>query len=502
MPRVLCIWFPTWAIQRVRNERPKRKRLELALFASQNQRLFVTECDAGAQRRGIYAGQPLAEAKALRPNAVFLAGGFRCGSRGIVSFGDRLSALFPISRCRGVASARVTSLRHIRQFASLGWRAEMCPGGADYWTGRGYQVQLALAGTVGAAWALAHWGQDIVVDHGQEERCLSGLPVEALRLPMETLEHLDSLGLRTIGDVLSLPRETLASRFGVILPRRLDQAMGLLAETFTSERLQEPLTAAREWETPIDDRFVVTLASRQLLRQLLKKADFPGAGLQELEGELRTETQMICLPIRLVEPSRDERHLVRLIELQLEKQEWPDGVVAIRWTVVRLGPLPQIQHSWIASDLEPDTTPALLALVDRLSSRMGDGAVLRVEHVPDAQPEHASRMTPWTTLEAAGSLPFSFPGECSRGRPLRLLGLPPPIEVVCLIPDGRPVRMTWQNHWCDVVRCWGPERIATGWWRSLDVQRDYYRTELENGSHVWIYRDRREGHWFLHGFFE
>ena len=53
-----------------------------------------------------------------------------------------------------------------------------------------------------------------------------------------------------------------------------------------------------------------------------------------------------------------------------------------------------------------------------------------------------------------------------------------------------------------MVRCWGPERIATGWWRARDVERDYYRAEWEDGTHAWIFRDRRGGRWFLHGFFE
>ena len=109
---------------------------------------------------------------------------------------------------------------------------------ASYWRGRGYQIQLALAGTVGAAWALAHTATISLVPAGDEEAALSGLPVAALRLPPDALERLEALGLRTIGDVLRLPRETLASRFGVILPQRLDQALGLLPETFVCERLQ------------------------------------------------------------------------------------------------------------------------------------------------------------------------------------------------------------------------------------------------------------------------
>ena len=62
--------------------------------------------------------------------------------------------------------------------------------------------------------------------------------------------------------------------------------------------------------------------------------------------------------------------------------------------------------------------------------------------------------------------------------------------------------MTWRTQDCRVVRFWGPERIATGWWRAPDVERDYYRAEWEDGTHAWIFRDRRGGRWFLHGFFE
>ena len=38
MPRVLCVWFPKWPIQRLRNERPELKRSELVLFAAPAQR--------------------------------------------------------------------------------------------------------------------------------------------------------------------------------------------------------------------------------------------------------------------------------------------------------------------------------------------------------------------------------------------------------------------------------------------------------------------------------
>jgi protein ImuB len=97
---------------------------------------------------------------------------------------------------------------------------------------------------------------------------------------------------------------------------------------------------------------------------------------------------------------------------------------------------------------------------------------------------------------------YALPSDQARCRPSRLLADPQPITVVSVVPDGAPIRVTWRKQDCRVVRSWGPERIATGWWRTPDVQRDYYRAEWEDGTHAWIFRDRRGGRWFLHGFFE
>ncbi len=53
MPRVLCVWFPKWPIQRLRHARPELRRSEIVLFAGQNQRPVITVCSAKAERLGI-----------------------------------------------------------------------------------------------------------------------------------------------------------------------------------------------------------------------------------------------------------------------------------------------------------------------------------------------------------------------------------------------------------------------------------------------------------------
>ena len=481
---------------------PELRRRELALFASQNQRPTITACSPKSKRLGIGIGQPLAEARALLPNAVFLPADIAAD---LSSLGQLALDLQHFSPMVGLEEgAHPESLLCDVSGCTHLWHGEkpFLQAVRGYWRERGYQIQLALAGALGAAWALAHTATFSLVPAGNEEKALSDLSIAALRLPSDALERLETLGLLTIGDVLRLPRETLASRFGGILPQRIDQVLGLLPETFVCERLREPLSAVREWEVPIEDRLALGFVCRQMVRELLSMAECHGMGLQELEGELRTETGPVTIDIRLVMPTRDEGHLAQLAELQLERLTWSGGVVAVRWAVLRLGRLEQAQGSLFGDDPQTNASRALNTLIDRLSSRLGAEAVLRVELLPDSQPEHVVRLGPWTNPDPRKADRFTLTPEQSRGRPLRLLGRPEPIEVTSIVPDGPPIRMVWNRQACLVVRAWGPERIATGWWRAQDVERDYYRAEWEDGTQVWVYRDQRTGRWFFHGFFD
>jgi protein ImuB len=502
MPRVLCVWFRRWPIQRIRSERPELGRSEIVLFAGHNQRLVVTLCGPKAERSGVHIGQPLVEAKALSRKTVFLqanAVADREALRQLALDGQRFSPLVGLEEGEDPESllSDTTGCTHLWDGEERFLRAVR-----DYWTQHGYDVQVALAGTVGTAWAMARVTKAVAIPEGGEEEALASLPVELLRLPPIPLERLEALGLRTIGQVLRLPRETLASRFGAILPQRLHQALGAQPETFVCERLREPVTVVREWEVPIDDRLALGHLCRVMIGTLLSIADHPGTGIQELEGELRAETGPVVMTIRLVEPTRDESHLAQLIDLQLERQAWSGGIVAVRWTAVQLGRISQVQHQWFGDEVGVGASRHLAELVDRLSSRLTAKAVLRVEAIPDAQPEHVVRLRPATGKISTTKNEYMLPPEQSRGRPFRLLRAPEPIQVTSVVPDGPPIRMEWQGRDRRVARAWGPERIETGWWRTADVQRDYFRAEWDDGSHVWIYRDQRKGGWFLHGFFE
>ncbi len=73
---------------------------------------------------------------------------------------------------------------------------------------------------------------------------------------------------------------------------------------------------------------------------------------------------------------------------------------------------------------------------------------------------------------------------------------------MAVVPDGPPTWFRWSGQDHPIVRAVGPERIETGWWKGCHVQRDYFRVTVENGCRFWLFRDRRNGRWFVHGCFD
>ncbi|HZI10056.1 MAG TPA: DNA polymerase Y family protein, partial [Myxococcus sp.] len=48
----------------------------------------------------------------------------------------------------------------------------------------------------------------------------------------------------------------------------------------------------------------------------------------------------------------------------------------------------------------------------------------------------------------------------------------------------------------------GPERLEGEWWSETPYQRDYYRVHFEGLGPAWVFRDGRDGRFYLQGLFD
>ena len=69
-----------------------------------------------------------------------------------------------------------------------------------------------------------------VIPPGGQSAWLAALPVAALRIPEETVSLLGELGVQAIGQLLELPRTSVASRLGPLVARRLAEFEGSRGE--------------------------------------------------------------------------------------------------------------------------------------------------------------------------------------------------------------------------------------------------------------------------------
>ena len=418
---------------------------------------------------------------------------------------------------------------------------------------RGLAARVAIADSIGAAWAVGHFGekragrstkyevrrtkendecgamndeltlldkpavapdpqskihnpQFFIVPAGQTSQALAGFPIAALRLEAEAIGLLSELGIRSIAQLAALGRSTLSSRFGAGVLERLDQAMGAVPETIGARKFAPELEIEWDFEYPTDRRESIELALEKLLGRLVD------ALAPECKGALHLECRFCaagCAPLvvelGLFRPSATPGHLIDLVRLRLERLRFTQPISSVRVVISRTGLLEFHQQPLFDSGPVAVSSWQLASLVDRLSSRLGRDAVVRPWRLADAQPEHACQYLPMTGLPARRKQSTKRAvqdrlGACDR--PLRLYTRPMPLEVVAVAPDGPPVQFRHEGRDERILFTWGPERIETGWWRSRCVRRDYYRVETAHGSRFWLFRRLQDGRWFLQGQFE
>lgn len=384
-----------------------------------------------------------------------------------------------------------------------------------------YHSRVAIADTVGAAWAMAHYGTTMaksirIVPAELHREALRTLSIGALRLSPKVLEILNKLDVRTVQQLERLPRTSLPSRFGTDLQQRLDQAWGVAHEPIIPVRPRQPITVLWNFETPITDLRALDLVTQELLDRTLLELQPLRAGILELRSDYCGPVDTFEITLRLVQPSAERRHLWGLFQLEWERQQrgfeksrgapqcLTEGVTAVQLVVLQSAPLRVRQQTLFEIEAGQRERQTFHQLIERLGSRLGKPAVLRSQRISDPQPEFSCEFIEWpVTQTATTEIPRGeWDAMLDRSRPLRLLPCPEPLQVIAVWPDGPPQQVQWNNNALRITRAWGPERIETGWWREHGVQRDYYRIETQQGPQFWIFRCLFTGKWYLHGSYE
>ena len=464
----------------------------LVIAAPVKSALRLSAVNDAAAALGLRVGMPLADARAMHPKIAVADADDEADNallEAMADWCDRYTPLVGLDPPDGLL-LDVTGCAHL-----FGGEAGLARDLAARLTERGLHVRVAVAGTVGCAWAVARSDAPVIIKSGNEREAIAPLPLSALRLDRDTLTALAQVGLKRIEDILDRPRAPLAARFGTILIRRLDQALGIEDEPITP-RLPIPAALTEQrFPEPVARHEDVLGTIEKLATRLAHLLEKRGEGARLLQVVLfRADGKVFRIEAGTAGPLREPKRIARLFAERLDAigDEIDPG---FGFDIIRLCALAtercEPQQTGLAA---PDHEADLVHLIDRLGARFGLRRITRLvpqdTHIPEfavtAVAAHMVRHRPRTNLAVA--LHEASPAPT---RPIQLFAAPEPIEAIAELPDGPPAQFAWRRMRHVVLHAEGPERIAMEWWRDrsgLVLMRDYFRVESREGLRVWIFR--------------
>ncbi|MGD9688311.1 MAG: DNA polymerase Y family protein [Phycisphaerales bacterium] len=483
------------------------------LIETAGQREVVAHACPRAVEAGIRRGMPVAAARAaMRGDALVIephdAQRTRQGLRGLALWLHRFSPVVAEEDDEGIV-LDIAGCEHL-----FGGARSMAVRVRESLGRMGIASRVAIASTFAGARAIARFGREevaLVEDEPRGEggrasliRALEPLPARALFLDALTLDGLAEVNIRRVGDLLVLPRAAVSGRFGEAVLRALDGATGRggprRREVLDPIRPREPTRVEEDFDGPCASLEGIGLACRGLLERLCALLDTRGQGVIDWVTTLhRSDLAPVALIFRHCAPSREARHLWRLLEPRLERVHLGFGVEGVTVAARAVKAMPNVQRTLWRTEAERDATDGAPSgasdLIDALVNRLGKDAVLRAELAASHVPERSLVMR--SVLERPRAR-VDLPAELG-DRPTRLFAPALMARVIALHPEGPVSRIEWRGGEHRVADCLGPERIKGEWWRGERLMRDYFKVRDEHGQWLWLYRDVPQGQWFVQG---
>lgn len=536
--RILALWLPKLTVERLARRRagaptrPQRQasslpadRFPVVVVAKIDSALRLTAMDDAAARLGIRRGLPLTTARAIHPDLEVVEADPAADQallEAIADWCDRYTPFVALEPPDGLL-LDMSGGAHL-----FGGEEALVADIIQAVARRGFTANVAVAGSIGAARALARYQPGTIVPAGEEAQAVAPLPAAALGLPADVAQAIRRAGLATVADLAHRPRGIFSSRFGAIVGTALDRLCGMGDMPLSPRRAPPCFRIGQRFADPIADANTISAAIEGLARDLAGHLERAGQGLRRVEAAFfRSDGALTRIGADTSRPTRDAAVIARLLQERLEALADPldpgFGFDLIRLAALVVEPLDTLACAFGGGG---EAERSFAALIDRLGARFGTRRIVRFLPGDTHVPEATAYLMPAIDVRRAAVRPA--PGTAAtwrvmRGpaeppaRPLRLFDPPQPIQAqqvpgAGLHPDGPPARFRWRRCLHEVVKAEGPERIALDWWRTAGrlPLRDYFRVEDEAGHRFWLFREGCDGlpvpdgsgrRWYLHGLF-
>ena len=528
-PRIACLHIPKFQIGAHQKNELELRGKPFALLtgmtaAGSLSRATVFMCSDQASKKQVGFGMKLSEARAVCADLAWrqfepaLYADFENKlMRNLLSCSPKVSMKSP-----GVFLLDATGLKH------LGGEEKLCGELLKSASRNGFvNGNVGIADSAFAAIVSSRFPRvrRRIIKPGKDTEFLGPLSIEHLPITKDVQQTFVSLGIKTMEQLLKLPAEEVAERFGPEGMQAYELAAGRDKTAPMLLPQERKFHCIAEAGVPIESLEHVIFVLKSMMDHLLDLLKEGGLNAEELTLSFYCSDEKFAERIvKLIRPSNQTKFLLELIRLSLDAEpigrEFTGIAIEIskfsheRWEQqiapidVQASPVKQLSINEVKELSEP-----LALLLQRFKSRLGENAVLRAVANDQYFPENSGLWIPVLQKNAACQiLPVnathlqSTGVVGSLGSGLVLKQVTPKLPVLVELGDKAPTAICYYGRWHKIKEITVPERLSGLWWAD-NFKRSYYVAltcddELSGSSLVLIMHDHVEHAWFIEGFFD
>jgi protein ImuB len=497
-------------LQAVLRRNPEARGGTVALLAAEgSKKPRVTELSEEARRAGVRRGMTGAQAAATAPALRLLT----------ASAADRAATRAALGDVAFGFAARIDDSESERVFFDVGDLDRLYPEGdqaiAQAIAARaahvGLGVRVAIAATKGIARVATRARTVAVVPLGGARAFLAPLPLQNLLgdrpEPGDGFDPLRATlrrwGVANAGALAALPPAEVALRLGEVGGRLCRLAAGIDDEPFVPHLPADALEEAIELDYPLAELEPLSFVLRGLIDRALARLACRSLACAGLTLRLALDPRGVDVrDVPIAAPTRESATLLQLCRLDLTRRPPEAPVVGAHLIALparaRAGQLDFLRPAGPAPDRLATTIARLAALVG--SDNVG------APQAPDTWREDAVAVAPFSIGggTARATVGAAISGSARPGLTIRRFRPAQPIEV--LIDRDGPTALRGQETTARILIAAGPYRVDGEWWRPSgdggEFSQDYWDVHASDGALYRLHQDRRDGQWYLDGYYD
>ncbi|RBP45008.1 protein ImuB [Roseimicrobium gellanilyticum] len=503
-----ALWLPRFQLQAALRAWPDTPRVPLAVLdsdltqspAEAEKKGHVLHANPQAERAGITAGMTPSQALArchglilrhrhpeeeMRAHADLL----RCASHWTPHYESTAPGLcvMEVSRVRNMRGRLEASGANMRQ-----WLVQC-----------GLQAQVGFAGNLDMACLAARAAKDVLVlqEHeGCERTLLHQLPLAVLQPSANVTEVLQLWGIRTLAELIKLPRADITARLGMEGATLWDMAAGGRERLLRLVRPEVAYREVMELEHPVESLEPLLFLLRRMLDSICGRLAEVWLVASEERLTLRFENDEVHeRSIQLAEPSRHAGLLLRVLHTHLDGLTTASPIRVVILELTASAPDARQSQLFQRGLRNPNRFAETLAQLEAL---LGAGNVGRPVLLPSRRPgafalkNQVEALAVTSGVLSKDDTPSPEEG-IAHGLPLRWRR--PPCQIRVQMHEGRPAAMNIPEGWLEIVQANPCSLLSGDWWDCHAWQREIWEVAASDGALYQIAREKQG--WMLDGMF-